>query len=83
MAWAFLSSSRNARRGRDVLLLLFAHTTYFVAPVVGFGMLLMILGFASTHKAAFRLAYLLSILALLIYKTPWQSALLQSGWTLG
>lgn len=71
------------RRTTDVaahlLLLFFIFTTYIPAPVLGFGVTLSVLGFALA-KERFQLisaAYLLSIVAVLVYQVPWR------GWVLG
>jgi hypothetical protein len=57
------------------MLLLFVFSTYLVAPVIGFGWLMIILGVAQLDPAAtrMRLVYLLSIVVLQAYKYPWSS----------
>jgi hypothetical protein len=71
------------RRSTDVaahlLILFFIFTTYIPAPVFGFGVTLSVLGFALA-KERFQLisaAYLLSLVAVLIYQVPWRD------WVLG
>jgi hypothetical protein len=71
------------RRSTDIaahlLLLFFIFTTYIPAPVFGFGVTLSVLGFALA-KERFQLisaAYLLSLVAVLIYQMPWRD------WVLG
>jgi hypothetical protein len=51
---------------RDVMLLGFLCTTYAIAPVVGFGWLLAILGLAQSTSGSWRRAAFLSALALLL-----------------
>jgi hypothetical protein len=57
-----------------VLLLFFIFTTYLPAPVFGFGFTLSILGFALVKERSQYLsaAYLLSMIAVLIYQVPWR-----------
>jgi hypothetical protein len=71
------------RRATDmaahILLLFFILTTYIPAPVFGFGITLCVLGFA-VAKQKFQVisaAYLLSMVAVLIYELPWRD------WVLG
>jgi hypothetical protein len=49
---------------RNIILLLFTVTIYAVAPVKGFGWILMLSGIAQSHEdeKAFRIAYLLTFL---------------------
>jgi hypothetical protein len=64
-----------------VLLLFFIVTTYIPAPVFGFGLTLAILGFALA-KDRFRFvsgAYLLSVVAVLVYQVPWRDWVLNWG----
>jgi hypothetical protein len=70
------------RRSTDVaahlLILFFIFTTYIPAPVFGFGVTLSVLGFALA-KERFQLisaAYLLSLVAVLIYQVPWRDLVL-------
>lgn len=62
----FLSKSAAARRTRDWILLGFIATTYPIAPVLGFGYTLVILGFAACPKerTATRVAYLVVLVVL-------------------
>jgi hypothetical protein len=60
-------------RCRDVLLLGFLVTTYFFAPVIGFGWVLAIMGVVQTgapHVRA-RVAYVAAFLLLQSYRIPW------------
>lgn len=63
--------------GRDFVILIFALTTYAVAPVLAFGWVLLILGFvqASEHRSFVRPAYLLVFLGLQVYAAPWPQIL--------
>jgi hypothetical protein len=71
------------RRSTDIaahiLLLFFIFTTYIPAPVFGFGIILSVLGFtlAKERLPLVSVAYLLSVVAVLIYQTPWRE------WVLG
>ncbi len=62
-----------AARYRDVLLLAFIVTTYAVAPVMGFGWVLIIMGFASCEadRPLTRAAYLGAFVLLQVYRLPW------------
>jgi len=63
----------------NLLLLFFIFTTYIPAPVFGFGFTLSILGFALVKERSQSLsaAYLLSMVAVLLYQIPWRE------WVLG
>jgi hypothetical protein len=70
VALAFLwPVGRGPSRTRDAALLLFALATYPVAPVRGFGWLLMVLGIASSDPSAWRTrcAYLLAFGAIALF----------------
>jgi hypothetical protein len=58
-----------------VLLLFFIFTTYIPAPVFGFGLILAILGFALAKERSQYMgaAYLLAIVAVLVYQVPWRA----------
>lgn len=58
---------------RDGLLLLFVASTYLIAPVVGFGWLLIALGYAQCERdrRAWRMAYLLTLVVLQAFRMPW------------
>ncbi len=74
-----LPCRKNTDFAAHLLLLFFIFTTYIPAPVFGFGVTLSVLGFALA-KERFRLisaAYLLSVVAVLIYQVPWRD------WVLG
>lgn len=57
---------------RNAALLLFAATTYFVAPVRGFGWMLMLLGLAQCRddQRYVRLAYLAALVLIQAYTLP-------------
>lgn len=69
---AFCLPLRRLTAARHWLLLIFAATTYLVAPVKGFGWLLMILGIAQCNKSDFRyrLAYFIVFLLIHFYILP-------------
>ena len=75
VALAFLwPVGRGASRYRDVLLLLFCLTTFAVAPVAGFGWLLIALGIAQSDPEARRTRwlYLAAFVLILFYRDfPW------------
>lgn len=60
---------------RDGLLLVFVVSTYPVAPVIGFGWLLVAMGFvqAEQHRKKVRLLYLIVLLLLQGFRLPWSS----------
>jgi len=79
LALAFVAPARTRlARARDPLLLLFCAATYMLAPVEGFGFLLIALGVASCEpeRARTRLAYV-AVFAwvLLVTRWPWLDAL--------
>jgi hypothetical protein len=57
---------------RNIALLVFGFSTYCVAPVRGFGWILMLLGLAQCreHERGFRLAYFIAFLAIQAYMIP-------------
>lgn len=57
---------------RNFLLILFVVTTYAIAPVIGFGSVLVIMGFAQTapESKKTRLAYIITFFLLQIYMLP-------------
>lgn len=69
---------------RDLLLLVFVVTTYVIAPVLGFGYLLLILGFAQTRpkQLTLRVGYLVMFAGLYVVNVPWYR-LLVLGASLG
>lgn len=71
---AFLSPRSSwLFRWRDVWLLIFLFSTYLLAPVIGFGWVLAIMGIAQTgkeHKIR-RALYVVAFLFLQIYRIPW------------
>lgn len=66
-------------RVRDFALLIFVVTTYFAANVIGFGWLLIIMGFSQSddrpHRNWLPLAYLGAFQLLEIYHVPWYGLL--------
>jgi hypothetical protein len=68
---------RGLARWRNLLLVLFALTTYPVATVTGYGWLLMIMGLAqcSAGQQRARLLYLASFCMIMLFNTPWLSSL--------
>ena len=62
---------------RDYLLLLFIASTYALAPVVGFGWLLVVMGFAQAEGPIryLHLLYVAALLVLQLDRLPWQSLL--------
>jgi hypothetical protein len=79
VALAFLCPARlRLARWRDPLLLAFCATTYAIAPVEGFGWLLLAMGLAQSEPGRARpLAYVVVYGALLLYRhLPWAGRLL-------
>jgi hypothetical protein len=73
IAAAFLApDSCRTATFRNVLLLAFAATTYLIAPVRGFGWMLMLLGAAQCEERdrAFRPLYLAAIVLIQVYTLP-------------
>jgi hypothetical protein len=72
VAIAFLAPSRRLARLRHPLLLVFCASTFAVAPVVGFGWLLLAMGVTQCDPAArrTRLAYLGVFALLIFYAVP-------------
>ena len=72
---------KNSRLGRlsDAALLLFCLTIYAVVPVVSFGWLLLAMGGAQARpSAAYRTAYLVAFVMLVLYmEVPWTGVLVQ------
>jgi len=58
---------------RDYFLIVFIVSTYLIAPVIGFGWLLVVMGIAqsSDRSGRVQLLYILSFLVLQIYRFPW------------
>ena len=67
-----IPDTARTSRIRNLALLLFGATTYAVAPVKGFGWVLMLLGMAQCgpHQRGFRLAYLAVFLLVQAYTAP-------------
>ena len=73
LAAAFLApDTRRTAIARNLLLLGFAATTYFIAPVRGFGWMLMLLGLAQCgeRERGFRPCYLAAIVLIQAYTLP-------------
>jgi len=68
------TTNRKIEIAGHVLLLVFIYTTYFAAPVIGFGWTLSILALVLVHGRYPRLSlwYLLSFPVLELYQVPWQ-----------
>jgi len=75
VAVLFLAPWRRIGRHRDVALIAFVLTTYAVAPVVGFGWILVCLGLAQREPARrfLPLAYVGTFLAVQLFTAPWTS----------
>jgi hypothetical protein len=67
------------RRLGDATLLIFAVTTYWVATVIGFGWLLMIMGVAQCRPQdqVTRVLYVATFLLILIYTAPWAELIMK------
>lgn len=78
VALAFLAPGRTRiSRYRDLTLLLFLVSTYLLAPVIGFGWLLCIMGFSQARgrRGTLRLLYLATFVLLRLYEAPWTDVL--------
>jgi hypothetical protein len=76
LAAAFLlPRGTSLSRLRDAILIIFALTTYAIAPVIGFGWTLLIMGMVQTEQrpAVVRAAYVTTFVALQIFVAPWGS----------
>lgn len=74
IAVAFLLPERiRIQAGRDISLLIFILSTYTLASVTGFGWLLAIMGMVQSVNSFryARLAYLIAIILLQVYRLPW------------
>jgi hypothetical protein len=73
LAIAFLAPDRRVTAvGRNTLLLIFAATTYVIAPVRGFGWMLMLLGLGQCEERerAFRPLFLAALVLIQLYTLP-------------
>jgi hypothetical protein len=72
LAVVFLIPTRRWAVARNSLLLVFAATTYVIAPVRGFGWMLMLLGLAQCddQDRSFRPLYLAAIVLIQAYTLP-------------
>ena len=77
IAVAFLAPLDGLYRLRNPLLLTFLVTTYVVAPVIGFGWLLCIMGFAQCgcREVSARVCYIACFLLLQLFLLPWATLL--------
>jgi len=78
IAIVFLLPLRNAFTCiRDVVLLVFSITTYALAPVIGFGWVLLIMGMIQVEwrKKSVRWMYVGTFVLLELYLLPWKKAL--------
>jgi hypothetical protein len=73
VAAAFLVPWRRLGRVRDGALITFVVTTYAVAPVTGFGWVLVAMGLsqADRHRRGVRVAYLAAFLLVQVFVAPW------------
>ncbi len=57
----------------DLLLMVFIASTYLIAPVIGFGWLLILMAVISTdpERLAIRFSYLMLLLVLQLFRLPW------------
>lgn len=76
IAVAFLwPKGRLISKWRNLFLLAFLLTTYSIAPVIGFGWVLTIMGFTQCDSKWGRLSYVLTFFVLQIYLMPWETIL--------
>ncbi len=68
-------NQRKAKIAFHLLMLAFIHSTYIAAPFIGFGWLICILCyiFSAPTFPRLSLAYLASMLALVVYESPWRA----------
>lgn len=69
---AYLVRNRWFKCSRDWLLWVFVVTTYAVAPVVGFGWLLLAMGVAACERSGLRIVHACVFLVLALYGIPWR-----------
>jgi hypothetical protein len=72
-ALAFLVRSGPLDRWRNAILVVFVSTTYPFAPVLGFGWLLCIMGFAQCRndEPAWRSVYIALLVGMQLFQIPW------------
>jgi hypothetical protein len=63
---------RGPSRLRDAALLLFLVSTYGIAPVIGFGWVLAIMGAVQARSGRARAAYVACFIVLQVYRVPWK-----------
>ncbi len=78
----FLLPGQRMERWAHLSLVVFILFIYFVAPVLGFGWLIAVLGMTLAHGRfpRFALAYLASFIVLTSYQIPWSGVALEMGW---
>ena len=69
ISWAFLFSGKLAERSRDLILMFFMLSTYFVVPVMGFASVFTAMGVAQTRSNRMRIAYLVTHGILFVWYT--------------
>lgn len=78
----FLLPGERMERLAHLALVIFILFIYFVAPVLGFGWLIAVLGIALTHNRfpRFALGYLACFIVLISYQIPWSEVAMELGW---
>jgi len=78
----FLLPGERIERFAHLSLVVFILFIYFIAPVLGFGWLIAILGIALAHGRFPRLTlgYLASFIVLISYQIPWSKVAMELGW---
>jgi hypothetical protein len=78
VAVTFIAPNAKISRWRDKSLLLFVITTYAIAPVTGFGWVLIVMGLAQCPKEARRTqhVYLGAFVLLQLYRFPWRAVVI-------
>lgn len=74
LALAFLLPTRTAlSRWRDLALLVFVLSTYLLAPVMGFALVLLCMGAAQARTGWARIGYALCFAFVQLYQSPWKN----------
>jgi hypothetical protein len=78
----FLLPGERMERFAHLSLVVFILFIYFVAPVLGFGWLIAVLGMTLAHARfpRFALGYLASFIVLISYQIPWSKVAMELGW---
>lgn len=78
----FLLPGERMERLAHLSLVVFILFIYFVAPVLGFGWLIAVLGITLAHGRfpRFALGYLASFIVLISYQIPWSGVAMELGW---